>query len=218
MKSLFVLFVAFFSINSFSQEPEPQINFSAFKLGILGGMNFSTLSGVSFILEGKTNLNSNMYIKLSAGYSTLNKEEGYNVKTYRYVSFDNYQKYSTESYNVDKVNYDVFPISIGFEYIILKDNLSPYSVFEIGYNFYSYHTQISNGKSGFAGLYDTFDELPSEYKNPPPVISEDASYRIALGIGTNYKLNSAINLDVRYLYQFNKSLINTNMILVGITF
>ncbi len=218
MKYINVFILCLFSFSLFAQEMEQHKIFSTFKLGILAGLNFSTLSGGSFILEGKTNLTSNINVKLNAGYSTLNKKEGYNVKTNRFVSFDNYQKYSTESYDVDEINYDVFPISIGFEYIILKDNLSPYSVFEIGYNFYSYHTQISNGRSGFAGVYDTFDELPSEYKNKPPVISEDESYSIALGIGTNYKLNSAINLDVRYLYQFNKSLINTNLILVGINF
>lgn len=218
MKKIVILFVLLLSVNLFSQEIEKSKMFSTFEYGVLTGLNFSTLSGGSIIIEGKTNLNSNLIVKLSLGYSTINKKEGYSVKTNSFVSFNNYHKYTTESYDVDEINYDVFPISLGFEYVFSRDNFSPYGIFEIGYNFYSFHAQISNSKSGFAGVYDTYDKLPSDYKAKPPVISEDESYRIALGIGTNYKLGSTINLDVRYLYQFNKSLINTNQILLGINF
>ena len=218
MKTLIILCLSFFSISLYAQNVEQQKAFSNFKLGALGGLNIATLSGGSFLIEAKNNLSSNLNIKLSAGYSTINKKEGYEVKTYQYVNFDNYQKYSTESYNVDEINFDVFPISFGLEYFFLKENFSPYSFFEIGYNFYSYHTTISNSKIGFEGVYDTFNELPSEYKNKSPFISEEDSYRIALGIGTNYKLSSVINLDVRYVYQINKSLVNTSQFLVGINF
>ena len=218
MKTLIVLFFYFFNFSLYAQEIEQQKAFLNFKFGALAGVNVSTLSGGSVLIEAKNNLSSNLNIKLSAGYSTINKKEGYEVKTYQYVNFDNYQKYTTRSYNVDEINYDVFPISLGLEYFFLKDKFSPYSLFEIGYNFYSYHTTNSNGKIGFEGTYDTFDELPSEYKNEPPVISEEDSYRIALGVGTNYKLSSVINLDVRYVYQINKSLVNTSQFLVGINF
>jgi len=218
MKILFVLFVIVFNHISFSQEIEKSTMFSNFELGLLAGINFSTLTGTSVILEGKTNLTSNLNIKLSFGYSTINKKEGYNVKTNGFISFDDVEQYATHSYTVDKILYDVFPISLGFEYVFLRDKFSPYGIIEVGYNYYTYHTEESNIITGGAGYYNSFDELPSEYKNKPPVISEDESYRVALGIGTNYKLSSVINLDIRYLYQFNKALINTNQILVGINF
>ena len=218
MKTLIVLFLSFLSLNLLAQDEVQQKMFSNFKLGALAGINVSELTGSSIIIEAKNNLFTNLNLKLSAGYSTLNKKEGYNVKTYRYVNFDNYQKYSTESYDLNEINYDVFPISVGLEYFFLKDNFSPYSVFEIGYNLYSYKTTISNSKSGFGGVYDTFEELPTEYKSKAPAIPDDNSYRIALGVGTNYRLSSAINLDVRYVYQINKSLVNTNQFLVGINF
>jgi len=218
MKNLVVLSFLFFNINLYSQENEQSKVFSNFELGFLGGINFSTLTGGSLIVEGKSNLTSSLDIKLSIGYSSIFKDDSYNVKTNRFVSFDDYHKYATYSYNVDKIEYDIIPISLGFEYIVLHDNFSPYSIFEIGYNWYATKVHTSKHMQGLDGSYDTFDELPSEYKNDPPVIPEDESYRVALGIGTKYRLNSSINLDIRYLYQFNKSLINTNQILVGINF
>lgn len=218
MKKLFVLLLIVFNNISFSQEIEKSTMFSNFDLGFLAGINFSTLTGASGVVEGKTNLTSNLNIKLSFGYSTIYKKEGYNVKTNGFLSFDDVEQYYTHSYTVDRILYDVFPISLGFEYVFLRDKFSPYGIFEAGYNYYTYHTEESNIITGEAGYYNSFDELPSEYKNKPPVISEDDSYRVALGIGTNYKLSSVINLDIRYLYQFNKALINTNQILVGINF
>lgn len=218
MKKILGLIIIITSINSFCQNADNTKSFSYIEIGALAGVNFSTLMGGSAILESKTNLNPNLYVKLSIGYSTLNKKEGYTVDTYRFVSFENYHKYSTYSYDVDEINYDVFPISIGLEYYIIKDKFSPYSLFEIGYNYYSYHTVISNGKIGFDGVYDTYDELPNEFKNKPPVIPQDESYRIAFGLGTNYKLSSSINLDFRLVYQFNKSLVNTIQILIGLNF
>lgn len=218
MKKLIVLFIILFGYSTFSQEIQRSKIFSTFELGFLGGVNFSTLAGGSVILEGETNLTANLNVKLSIGYSTINKKAGYNVKTYNFVSFDNFRQYQTYSYNVDKILYDVFPISLGVEYVFLGNNFTPYCLLEAGYNYYTFHTQTSNGKSGFAGSFNTYDELPSEYKNKPPTISEAESYRIAIGIGTNFKLSSAINLDVRYVFQYNKSLTNTNQVLVGINF
>lgn len=218
MKKLIVLFIILFNLSSFSQEIKSSKIFSTFKLGLLGGINFSTLAGGSLILEGKTNLTTNLNVKLTFGYSTINKEEGYNVKTYNFVNINSFKQFQTYSYNVDKILYDVFPISIGLEYFFIRNAFSPYFLFETGYNYYTFHTQISNGKIGFAGSYNTYNELPSEYKNNPPIISEAKSYRIAIGVGTNYKLSSGINLDVRYLFQYNQSLLNTNQILVGINF
>jgi opacity protein-like surface antigen len=218
MKNLIGVILILLSISLFSQEIEKPKMFSTFKLGILGGINFSTLSGGSVVVEEKTNLTSNLNLKLSVGYSTINKKEGYTVKSNALLNYDDYNKYITSSHKVDEINYDVIPFSLGLEYVFLNNNFSPYGLFEVGYNYYTFHFQTSHGVSGEGGTYDTYEEVPAEYKNKPPVIPDDFSYRIALGIGTNYKLTSAINLDVRYLYQFNKSIINTNQVLIGINF
>ena len=71
-------------------------------------------------------------------------------------------------------------------------------------------------RSGGAGYYNTFDQLPAAYKGTAPLISKNNSYRIAIGVGTTYKLTPFVSLDIRYLYQYNNSLENTNQILVGI--
>ncbi len=218
MKKNIMLILIGLITSIFSQEIEVAKPFSEFKLGILAGINFSKLSGGSFIIEGKTNLLTNLNAKFSVGYSTINKEEGYEVKTNGFMSFDDFHKYTSVSYVVERINYDVFPVSIGFEYVFLQDKFSLYCILEGGYNYYTYHVQTSAGVVGLDGYYDTYDELPSENKNNPPVISEADSYRIALGFGTSYKLSSVLNLDIRYLYQFDNVITNTNQVLVGINF
>ncbi len=218
MKKIIVLIIVLFSFCSFSQVNDKSEIFSSFKFGALAGVNLSNLIGGVFTIEGKTNLTSNLNIKLSAGYSTINKKEGYNVKTYGPVVVNNVTTYQISSYNVDKILYDVFPVSVGFEYVFLHNNFSPYGIVETGYNFYTFHTQVSyniipNGRS-----YNSAEEVPSEYKGTPPVITKAASYRFALGLGTTYKISNGINLDIRYLFQANKYIENTHQILFGINF
>jgi len=155
------------------------------------------------------------------GYSTINKEEGYKVKTYYYINYiDIYQQevniYETLSYTVDEINYNVVPITLGLEYVFTNDRNSPFALIEIGYNFYSF--KITKSNSTIVGQYDTYEELPSEFKNEAPDIPKDQSYTIALGLGMKYKLSSRFNLYLRYTYQFNYSLVNTNQILVGFNF
>ena len=217
MKNLIGLFIILFCTNLFSQENDNNRSFSQFKLGILTGINVTKFTGGSVLIEGKTNLTSHINMKVMAGYSKIYKKEGYNVKGYTFIDINNFHKYVTGSYNVDRINYDVFPVAISFEYFIMKDRLSPYIISEVGYNYYTFHIEESDIISGI-GNYDTYDEIPAEYKNKPPKISDEASYLFGLGIGANYKLGPAINLDIRYLYQFNKNIVNTNQILVGINF
>jgi hypothetical protein len=217
MKNTIVILFLMLGINLFAQENEQFKMFSTFHFGVLGGTNFSTLSGGSLIIEGKTNLTSDLNLTLSLGYSTINKKEGYVVQTYQHIVFTNYDQYATQTYTVNDINYDVFPISLGFQYIILHDVFSPYALLEGGYNFFSFHqTQSSIAIAGAS--YDTYGQLPAAYKGAIPLISEDNSYRIAVGVGTTYKLSRIFNLDVRYLYQYNKSIENTHQILIGFNF
>jgi hypothetical protein len=214
MKNLIVPLFLLFSICLFAQENEQVRMFSTLKVGFLAGINFSDQSGSSFVLEGKTNIISNLNLKLSLGYSVINKNDVFTVKTYQYIVSTNHSQYEAESYTVDKINYDVFPISLGLEYFISRNVFSPYALLEAGYNYSNIHPIRSGGNISIAaGYFDTFDQLPAAYKGE---ISTDNPYRIAVGAGTTYKVTSYINLDIRYVFQYNKSIANTHQILLGV--
>ncbi|HED08878.1 MAG TPA: hypothetical protein ENI57_12220 [Ignavibacteria bacterium] len=220
MKKLVILFLAISFSNTLSQESGKPGIFSTFNFEALGGINFTTLQyiGPSLIIEGKTNLSSNLNIKFSLGYSTTFKKDQTNVKTFSFISINNIDKYQTSAYTIEKIEYDIIPISVGIEYFFMRGKFSPYSFLEMGYNSYSIKIHTSGIHYNIAGSYNSFNELPADYKNKPPAISDAESYRIAIGIGTNYKLSSSISLDLRYSFQYNKSLVNTHRILVGISF
>lgn len=222
MKRLVIFFLILSCKTILSQSIESPKVFSSFRLGILAGMTYCSLPGGSLLIEGKTNLTKDLNLKLSAGYSSLNKSESYIVNTYGYIGKINdkvIDTYNSVSYRIDKVLYDVFPVSLGFEYTFIHDKFSPYGILEVGYNYFTYHLVESQGKTG--GEYSkTLEGLSAEYRNNPPQISEDktSSYKMAIGIGTNYKLTPNLNLDLRYVYQYNDLIINTHQILVGMNF
>jgi opacity protein-like surface antigen len=219
MKSLVIVIWTIFSISNFTQPDCPSSAFSNFQLGFLGGINFSSLAGASLLIEGTTNLTSQANLILSAGYSTINKKEGYTVNTFKNIQYtDIYQQeinfYTLGSYTVEEINYIVAPVSLGLQYLFSNGLYSPYALVEVGYNFYSFKTTKSNVVS--FGQYDTYEELPEKYKNEAPAIPNDDSYTIALGLGTTYRLSSSFFLDIRYVFQYNANLVNSNQILIGI--
>ena len=219
MKSLVILFWAVFGINNFGQTDNSNPAFSNFQLGFLGGINFSSLAGASLLVEGTANLTSQANLIISAGYSTINKEEGYTVNTFNHIQYiDIYQQeinfYTVGSYTVNEINYNVVPISLGLQYLFTNGLYSPYALVEVGYNFYTFKTTKSNIVS--FGQYDTYEELPEKYKNEAPAITDNDSYTIALGLGSTYKISSSFFLDIRYVFQYNANLVNTNQILLGI--
>jgi hypothetical protein len=216
MKNIIVILFLLLNINLFSQEYDQAKMFSTFKVGVLAGMNFSTYSGGSILIEGKTNLTSNLNLKLSLGYSTIIKKEGIYVQTYDYFNINNEDFYQTSAYTIDKLNYDVFPVSLGFEYFIQHDVFSPYVLVEGGYNFFSYHQEVTYDVYAQGRQYHSFNQLPAAFQAAAPLISKSESYRLAIGAGTTYKLSRFINLDLRYVYQYNSSLESTNQIMVGI--
>ncbi len=216
MKKIFVLLIVLFSASLFAQENNNSKIFSGFHVGILAGVNYSNLAGGSIVMEGKTNLSENLNVKLSVGYSTINKRDGYFYKSYGHIKFDSVDYYVASSNYVDEIIYHVFPVSIGFEYTFLHKKFSPYILLEGGINYYSFQTELSNSKSIFGGYFDTYNEVPSEYKVKPPVITEASSMRLAFGLGTTYTISRGVNLDIRYEFQSNKYIVNTHQILFGI--
>lgn len=210
-----LLFIILFNINLFPQEQEKSEMFSSFHLGILGGINYTTLTGPSAIMEGSTNLTSNLYFKFSIGYSIIYQNSFQRVKTYEYISFDDVHLFATHDYNINYLKYEVAPISIGLQYFFDYGKFSPYCFLEGGYNSYDTKQDITSDITGLNGDYNTYDELPPAYKNNPPTTSQINSYRVGIGVGTKYRLFKNIDFDIRYLYQVNSNIINTHQILFG---
>ena len=183
----------------------------------MGGINTTNYTGTSFLVEGRINIIPNLNSKMSIGYSTIYEKEGTHVNTYGFSDIEEINQYFTYSHDIDRFRYSTIPISIVLEYIFTRQAFTPYTTLEVGYNFYEYKTETSNGYVGKDGYYDNFEDLPELYKNDPPKINkEDESFRIGFGIGTLYKLSSKFFLDLRYGYQINTSLVNTHQFLIGI--
>ena len=219
MKELLVLIFLFLFGNLSAQDLESKPMFSIFYFSVLGGTNFNTLptAGTAIIIEVKSNITSNINAKFSIGYSTLYDDDSYEIKSYRFVSFDDYEKFHTLLIKVDRVKYTFIPISIGAEYTFLKSNLSPFALLELGYN---YSSSFAEGitHDGIAGTYDTVDEIPQEYRKIAAALDDGSSLSLGMGIGVKYLLTDRMDLNIRYIYHYNESFINNNQVLFGLTF
>lgn len=217
-------------INSFNEKEsledyKNEINqdgkmFSKFYLSILGGVNFNTIPtiGGSLQFEGKTNINSRINLKLSVGYSGIFENKEYIIKTYSHFKIENNEGYQLETYYIDKIQYNVIPLNLGIEYFFTNKKISPFAIFELGYNFYNGEEQISKGIIG-PETYNSINEIPLEYRNPhPPKIFDDSTIGVSLGLGINYKISSSLEFNFRYLFKYYDDIININQILFGITF
>lgn len=219
MKKSFVLFVLLMFGNLAAQDLEPQPMFSKIYFGVLGGTSFNTLptAGASINFEVKTNITTNLNAKFSLGYSTLYDDNSYELRSYRFVSFDNYSKYHTRLFAVDRVKYTIIPVTLGAEYFITKTKLSPFALFEVGYNFSS---SVAEGMTydGIAGTFDTIAEIPTEYRKRAPALDDGSSFSIGVGVGARYMLTDRMDLNIRYIYRYNDSIVNNNQLLFGLTF
>lgn len=219
MKKSFVLFVLLLFGNLSAQDLKPESMFSNFYFGVLGGMSFNTLptAGTTISIEVKSNVTSNLNAKLSLGYSTLYDNNSYEIRTYKFVSFDNYSKYHTRLFRVDRVKYTIIPVTLGAEYFITQTKLSPFTLLEVGYNFSS---SLAEGikHDGIAGTFDTVNEIPDAYRKPAPALDDGSSFSIGVGVGARYKLTDRMDLNIRYIYRYNDTIVNNNQILFGLTF
>ena len=202
-----------------SQSSENSTMFSQIYVGVLTGTNFNTLptAGTAINFEIKTNIGSDINAKLAIGYSTLYDDNSYEYKTYGYINIDDFEQYGTGLIQVDRIRYSIIPISIGAEYFIFKNNVSPFTLLEIGYNYSSALTEGTT-YSGIAGYFDTFDEVPEEYRQPAPSLNDGSSITFGMGLGLRYKLTDRMDVNIRYLYRYNEAIVNNNQVLVGFTF
>lgn len=218
MKNLLIVIIVAINGLLFSQEQSETISFSNYEFGFLGGINLTTNSdiGSSFIFEGKTNLSSHLNLKLSVGYSKLYFSDTYNIKTYDFVSINNIEKYFAISYDVIKKEYQIIPLSIGLQHFFNQNILSSYYLIEFGYNLID--PNIIKSQTSPIGEFDSFDQLPNDYKNKHEEILPNGSYSIGFGLGITYKLSSIFYLDLRYLYKTDSEKINNHQILIGFNF
>jgi opacity protein-like surface antigen len=214
----FLLFVVI-SMNISAQENANTHMFSSLSYGMNAGINFNTIPtiGGSVLAEIKTPLTSSINLYMSTGYTEIYDNKDYTVKSYVVVNIDNETTYQTKLLKVDKVIYSVIPVYLGAEYSPINGKYSPFVTCKVGYNFSS---AIAEGASyiGASGIVNIYDELPAEYKNKAPRLGDGSSFCAAIGIGMKYSLTSKINLSLSYVYQYNDSIVNTNQIMLGISF
>lgn len=217
MKNIIVLLFLFTFSPIFAQEKYTSNFLTPIEWGVYGGLNSETFLefGGTFIMEATTKISSNLNLKFSLGYYRLIKSDKYTVKTYSKPKVDTLISYFSMEYDVTKTNYDVFPLSIGLQYVLKREALSPYLLFELNYN-------LINMKSDKTGTiytpYNSFDELPDEFKNAHTVKLPNESYGIILGMGTIYEITKKLNIDFRYSYKTDSKILNTHQVIVGISF
>ena len=218
MKKLVILISLIFNSALFCQETNNVNPFSNIKLSILGGANFNSIPtlGGSLIFEGKSNISSQAFLKLSIGFSSLFENNNYQIKSYGYFKIENTEGYQLNTYDIDKIQYSIFPINLGFEYVFYNKQISPFGIIELGYNLYSGEEQVTKSTSG--QYFNTLEEVPNEYRNSAPGTFDDNSYSLSLGIGMRYKLTSKLDLDIRYMFRYYDKILNSNQILFGISF
>jgi hypothetical protein len=209
MKKLYFMFFIVSNI-LFSQN---LVNNSLYEFNLLGGFDTEKFSdfGGALYLEGSKNITNHLYAKLSVGYLKSISTNKYNIKTYKYVSIEDYEKYHTISYNVKKTEYQSIPFSIGLEYYIQKQKISPYLFFNINYSFID--PLIFNTPERLLTIYATESEIPQEYKKVK--FLPNNSYGISFGLGSKYQIFSKFQLNIRYLYNIDSEIINTHQLLFG---
>jgi hypothetical protein len=217
-KSIFFLIILF-SLNVFAQGTNKSAAFSKFHFGLYGGPNFTfpLQTGYLLQLEAGTNISSRINIKASIGFSSLFENKDNNITTYHCFILNQTEYYRSEFYKIDKYEYAILPLSLGLEYSLTEGEYSPYLICEGGYNIYSVEVRKSGQISGAAGTFGSLNQLPAQYRNEPPRVPDDTSFRIGFGLGTRISIAKGINLELKYLYNINTSLINCHQLLAGIS-
>lgn len=218
MRKLTLVLLLLLNSMIYSQEIPDGKMFSSFHMGILGGINFNTIPtvGSTFQFEGTTNLLSNLNLKIAIAYSNMFKESDYLIKSYGHFKIDNVEGYQEKTYKINRIQYSSIPINLGLEYTFDGEKILPYGLIEAGYNFFSSEEQIASVGSG--RYYNTEGEVPLEFRNKGPFTLDDSAFLFGIGAGVKYKISSSLALNIRYIYRYNDSIINTNQFLVGINF
>jgi len=218
---IFKLFLVYTTLilttnNVFANDDEKPKSFSTFPVGIYGGITFVEFGemGSSFSIEAKTNIFFNLNLVLSAGLFKSSEDASFNVKSYRVSSIDEITYYHANSYDVTKMEYDVFPVSLGLQYAIINQSFSPYISFIASYNYIDAKF-VSSRNQGWS--YLSYEEMPDEFKQPKTETLPENSYSLNFGIGVLYRVSKKLDLDLRYFYKIDSELVNTHNLVAGIS-
>ena len=169
------------------------------------------------LVEAKTNLTPSLNLKASAGYFTTIQPYSYTVRKYAENTItDTLPIFFASKYNLVSKNYDIFPLTLGIQYIIAHSIFSPYISIDAVYNLINATIETSPPE---VWSYNSIDEVPAEFKETQKKEElPNNSYGIILGAGTSYHISSKLNLDIRYLFKYDNKIINTHHFIVGIYF
>ena len=214
-----LMFISILSLSQFvvAQDLNSSSFFTKSEFGLYGGVNVSgesNLGGLSSF-EFKTNLTSNLNIRLSAAYFYFSTNVNQLVKDFNSGELQGEKYFSAGEYVINGREYKNIPISIGLQYFLSRTTLSPYVIAEGGYNFIDGKLDRTPGQYW---SYNSLEEIPDEYKHHSPQLMPLSSFRYGVGIGAMYPISSVFNLDVRYLYNFDSEIVNTHQVLVGFVF
>jgi len=216
MKYFSFFLLGLFNIALAQSEAETK-PFSKISYGFFGGINacdFSNL-GADFSIELNSNLAENFNLLINIGYSKIIEPLSYTVKINSVFEYDNITYYQAESYDVINHNYGIFPLAIGCKYIYTLKTFSPYLISAISYNLIDAKTEKSPST---VWSYDSYEEIPDEFKNNIEVKLPNNSFNISIGAGTVLSLTKSINIDLRYIYKIDSEIVNTHHINVGFIF
>lgn len=215
MKRIICFLIIVVNCSIFSQTNEESNFLTFFKMGFYGGINFNSSPdpGGAIIIEGTTNLTSNMNLKISTGYYKLFKAESYTVKTNRSGIINGENFYYAVQYDVTEKGYDVFPLSLGLQYNFNYKTISPYLLADISYNLIN--SKVYTSPSG-SWSYKSFDEVPVEFRTKHIETLPANSSSLAFGLGVIYNLSPGLALDLRYLYRIDNKIVNAYQVVFGI--
>jgi len=216
MKKIFFILLFISAGVIIAQEVKP---FSHFDIGFYGGINFNETSNIGgdFLVEFKTYLIPSLQLKAAFGY--LNTSEPF-TDTVRGIrenpNIDSLPRYFVSKYNYENKVYDMFPVSLGFQYTFIQSVFSPYVTVDAVYNFITGSLDTSPSENW---TYNSYEEIPDEFKQEQKSVElPDNSFGVMLGAGTSYQLSSKLNLDLRYFFKYDSEIVNTHHIVVGIYF
>jgi opacity protein-like surface antigen len=215
MKKIIFTLLIISLIDLEAQDNKP---FSNFDIGFYTGINFYNTSNIGgdFFVEFRTNLLSSLKLKISTGYFRTIQPYSGTERTYSENIIDTIPKYYASKYDYVSKNYDVFPISLGIQYIIVQSIFSPYISIDAVYNFMNATITTTPPE---VWSYNSIEEIPDEFKGNQKVEElPNNSYGIILGAGTSYNISAKLNLDIRYLFKYDSEILNTHHFIIGIYF
>ncbi|HZW40164.1 MAG TPA: outer membrane beta-barrel protein [Ignavibacteriaceae bacterium] len=212
MKKIFLFsFVIFISLS------QAQTNlFTDFDFVVLGGINSINAKniGPSLIIEARTNLTQNLFLKASTGFSKIYKEENYLVKTYSEREFLEERRFFTSEYDVKEKTFDIIPFSVGLQYSLKINRFSPYILSDFTYN--DIETKIIQSNN-ISRSYSNYEDVPVDFRVKHKENFIYNSLSISLGVGTKYTLINDLCLDFRYFYNHYFQIKDTHQFMVGLS-